>query len=212
VLFPHASTNPSSYNIDQCMQSFKKAVQLSGGENIGSSNYFLSNGFEALKTGMQKKFVKNVHELIVAYYREKKSNIKKKQRKLIPGQVPHIRYGMHTAIYSVITSNDYAKSIERLSESYVLLKQSTAGVSHKHGSDEKRDNADILAMVILGMLLQSNQLAKFIEFHRSHFRFFQKEMSAVKPQMRLEEMKWRSCWFQMIGSLLQRYYNQQGGL
>ena len=62
------------------------AVQLSGDEHIKSSNYFLSNGFEALKTGMQKKFVKNVYELIVSYYREKKNNIKRKQKKLINGQ------------------------------------------------------------------------------------------------------------------------------
>lgn len=105
------------------MQSFRKAVQLSGDENIKSSNYFLSNGFEALKTGMQKKFVKNVHELLVSYYREKKNNIKRKQKKLIVSQPPHIRYGMHMALYSLITANDFTKSIEKLDASYQLLKQ-----------------------------------------------------------------------------------------
>jgi len=87
ILFPQAQPGHSniSYNIDQCMTSFRRAVQLSGDEHIKSSNYFLSNGFEALKTGMQKKFVKNVYELIVSYYREKKNNIKRKQRKLIGG-------------------------------------------------------------------------------------------------------------------------------
>lgn len=69
------------------MTSFRRAVQVSGDENIKSSNYFLSNGFEALKTGMMKKFVKNVHELVVSYYREKKNNIKRKQKKLIQGQL-----------------------------------------------------------------------------------------------------------------------------
>ena len=34
---------------------------------------------------MMKKFVKNVYELVVSYYREKKTNIKKKQKKLIAG-------------------------------------------------------------------------------------------------------------------------------
>ena len=75
-----------SYNIDQCMKTFKDAVRLNGDENIKNSNYFLSNGFEALKTGMMKIFVKQVHELIVSYYRDKKNHIKKKQRKLIAGQ------------------------------------------------------------------------------------------------------------------------------
>ena len=89
------------------MTSFRRAVQLSGDENIKSSNYFLSNGFEALKTGMHKKFVKNVYEQIVSYYREKKNNIKRKEKKLIGGQPQHIRYQMHSALYSIITSNDY---------------------------------------------------------------------------------------------------------
>ena len=88
ILFPQAQPGHSqiSYNIDQCMTSFRRAVQLSGDEHIKSSNYFLSSGFEALKTSMQKKFVKNVYELIVSYYREKKNNIKRKQKKLIGGQ------------------------------------------------------------------------------------------------------------------------------
>ena len=79
-------------------------------------------------------------------------------------------------------------------------------------NDEKRDNADVLAMTILSLQLQSNQLNKFIEFYRNHFRHFQKEMATLKPELRIDEMKWRSCWFNMMGKLLERYYKQQGGL
>ena len=100
------------------MTSFRRAVQVGGEENIKTSNYFLSSGFEALKTGMMKKFVKNVHELVVSYYREKKNNIKRKQKKLIAGQPQHIRYQMHAALYSLVTSNDFAKSIEKLDSAY----------------------------------------------------------------------------------------------
>ena len=161
---------------------------------------------------MQKKFVKNVHDLVVSYYRDKKGNIKRKQKKLIVGQVPHIRYGMHMALYSLITSNDFAKSIEKLDASYQLLKSASLGAGHRHTGDEKRDCADVLAMVILGLYLQSNQLQKFLQFYRDHFRIFQKEMSTVRAEQRPEEMKWRGCWFHMMGTLLERYYNQQGGL
>ena len=113
---------PVSYNMDQCMASFRRAAQLNGDDNIKSSNYFLQNGFEGLKTpGMMRKFVKSVHELIVSYYREKKNNIKRKQRRLLPNQMQFIRYGMNSALYSLITSNDYAKSIERLREAYNQL-------------------------------------------------------------------------------------------
>lgn len=67
-------------------------------------------------------------------------------------------------------------------------------------------------MSILTLYLQSNELKKFIEFYRNHFRYFQKEMMTLRAELRCEEMKWRACWFHMIGTLMQRYYNQQGGL
>jgi len=55
-------------------------------------------------------------------------------------------------------------------------------------------------MTILSLYLQSNQLPKFIEFYRNHFKAFQKDMaSLLKGQLRIEEMKWRSCWFNTIG-------------
>ena len=79
-------------------------------------------------------------------------------------------------------------------------------------NDEKRDNADVLAMTILSLLLQSKQLDEFIEFYRVHFRTFQKDMALIKAEHRSEEMKWRACWFQMIGKMLMEYYNRQGGL
>jgi hypothetical protein len=73
---------------------------------------------EQLKTIYQKKFNKNVNELVVAYYREKKENIKKKIRKLISGQIQFIRYTMKSALYSLVTSNDYSKSIKRIQMAY----------------------------------------------------------------------------------------------
>jgi hypothetical protein len=64
-------------------------------------------------------------------------------------------------------------------------------------------------MIILSLYLQSNQLSKFIEFYRLHFRNFQKDMaSLLKGSLRIEEMKWRSCWFHTMGQLLERYYKQ----
>lgn len=61
-------------------------------------------------------------------------------------------------------------------------------------------------MSILSLYLQSNQLSKFIEFYRNHFRTFQKDMASLKPDFRIDEMKWRSCWFNTMGKLLERYY------
>ena len=84
ILFPLPG---DGINIDECRSSFKRAVQLSGDENIRSSNYFLGEGLEKLKTGMAKKFAKDVNGLAVSYYREKKNKIKKKTARLIVGQI-----------------------------------------------------------------------------------------------------------------------------
>jgi len=51
IMFP---LNNESVNVEECRGSFKKAVQLSGDEHIKSSNYFLSTGFDSLRTTMQK--------------------------------------------------------------------------------------------------------------------------------------------------------------
>ena len=49
-------------------------------------------------------------------------------------------------------------------------------------SDEKRENADILAMIILSLYLQWGNLNKFIEIYRQHIRDFQKIMANLKPE------------------------------
>jgi hypothetical protein len=36
---------------------------------------------------MQKKFAKNINDLLIQYYREKKDIVKRKQKKLLAGQI-----------------------------------------------------------------------------------------------------------------------------
>ena len=64
---------------------------------------------------MQKKFASNVYDLIIKYYREKKDIVKRKQAKQIKG-LTHIqvRLNLKRALYSLITSSDYNKTIKRL--------------------------------------------------------------------------------------------------
>lgn len=52
----------------------------------------------------------------------KKENVKIKVKKLIVGQIQHVRYMMKSALYSLLTSNDYSKSIKRIQSAYTLLK------------------------------------------------------------------------------------------
>ncbi len=188
IMFPY---NNDTVNVEECKNSFKKAVQLSGDEHIKSSNYFLSTGFDSLKTTMQKQFSKKVNDLVVSYYREKKENVKKKVKKLIVGQIQHIRYTVKQSLYSLITSCDYNKSTRKCQEAYKLLKQQSASNSRGSGGDERRDNADIIAIVILKNLLMSNQLSKFLEFYKEHFFSWQYNIVGVKSVFKYEEIKWR---------------------
>jgi len=50
----------------------------------------------------------------------------------------------------------YDKSINRLNEAYQIIRNSMMGGSAKIGMEEKRDNADVLAILILKMRLNSN--------------------------------------------------------
>ena len=73
--------------MEECKNSFRRTASLCEEYISKSSIYFLQNGLEQLKGVQQKKFAKNVNELVIAYYREKKENIKRKVKKLIAGQI-----------------------------------------------------------------------------------------------------------------------------
>ena len=123
--------------------------------------------------------------MVVQYYREKKENVKKKVKKLIVGQIQHIRYLVKSSVYSLITSCDYNKSTKKATEAYKLLRQTGSK------TEERRENADIIAVFILKNHLMSNQLTKFLEFYKEHFFSHQNNITSLKPANRYEEIKWR---------------------
>jgi hypothetical protein len=95
--------------------------------------------------------------LVISYYREKKDIVKKKEKKLLGGQIQKVRYLMKMSLFSLITSRDYNKTIKRLLEAYGILKSTLmGGINTRVGLDERRENADILAVLILKMRLSSN--------------------------------------------------------
>jgi hypothetical protein len=75
----------------------------------------------------------------------------------VQGQHEHVRYNMKQAIYSLLTTNDYSKCMKKLEESYNQLKASSlVAQSSRMAIDERRDNADILALMYLSMCFKSN--------------------------------------------------------
>lgn len=68
-------------SVDEKITSLKRAVASRGDDNI-KTFFLLTSGFDGLKN-IAKKFVKNVNDLAMTYYREHKFQIKKKQKKLI---------------------------------------------------------------------------------------------------------------------------------
>lgn len=67
---------------------------------------------------IQKKFIKNINDLAYNYYREKKFQIKKKQKKLIKEQIENIRYNFRHGVYSAFTKSDVLKPIKYMKEAY----------------------------------------------------------------------------------------------
>lgn len=67
-------------NIEESKNQFKNSVRLVADEYIKTANYFLQTGLESLKTTMQKKFAKNINDLLIQYYREKKISLRESKR------------------------------------------------------------------------------------------------------------------------------------
>jgi hypothetical protein len=85
ILWP---TKDYGVNMNECQKSLQRVMQTQE-ECISKSNlYFLLSGFDQLRSLQQaKKFSKTIHELCIAYYRQKKENVKNKIKKLIVGQI-----------------------------------------------------------------------------------------------------------------------------
>jgi hypothetical protein len=92
-------------SVEEKITSLKRAVAQRGDDNI-KTFFLLTTGFEGLKN-IAKKFVKNLNDLCFTYYREKKMNIKKKQKKLIKEQIENIRLSFKHGIFSAYTKNEY---------------------------------------------------------------------------------------------------------
>lgn len=92
VLWPNKDYG-HGLSMDECKNSLKRTLSACSEYYISrSAVYFLPNGLEQLRNIQQKKFSKNVHELLVQYYRCKKDNLKIKLKRLIGGQIQFVRY------------------------------------------------------------------------------------------------------------------------
>ena len=50
-----------------------------------------------------------------------------------------------------------------------------------------------------------------MEFYRLHFKEMQRDISAVGSLIKIDELRWRSNWFYLMGYMLEQYYNRRGG-
>ena len=55
-------------------------------------------------------------------------------------------------------------------------------------------------------------MKQFVEMFRLHYSYFQKDLAVLRPELRFDEIKWRSNWFHIAGEILERYYNKMRGL
>lgn len=115
-----------------------------------------------------------------------------------------MRYFLKKGLYSLITSADYNKAVEKELQSYHTVKAMQGG--SRQSMNERRENADILAILILKAHLSSGQMQKFIDFFREHFYSYQSNMAQLKWQLCFEEQRWRANWFRIMGTLLENHY------
>jgi len=64
----------------------------------------------------------------------------------------------------------------------------------KTSFEEKRENADIMAIKICQMLISHDNHQGFLEMYRQHFYTYQVKPNQVKREARFEEFKWRANW------------------
>jgi hypothetical protein len=193
--------------VDEKITSLKRAVAARGEDNI-KTFFLLTTGFEGLKN-IGKKFVKNVNDLAHTYYRERKFNVKKKQKKLIKEQIENVKYSFKHGLYSAFTKSpqDYMVPVKYLKEAYVQLRQSVGNSGARTSFEEKRENADLISLKICQMMLQHGNYAGLLEQFRAHFYSFQSapRLSTLKKEQRYEELKWRGNQMRIMNQLLEIY-------
>ena len=91
--------------VDEKITSLKKSLAASGQENI-KTFFLLTSGYEGLKN-IAEKIGRNLSGLCNNYYRERKFQVKKKQKKLIKEQIENIRYSFKHGIFSAYTKQDF---------------------------------------------------------------------------------------------------------
>jgi hypothetical protein len=150
-------------SVDEKIVSLKRAVAARGEDNI-KTFFLLTSGFEGLRN-IAKKFVKNINDLAFTYYRERKLDVKKKQKKLIKEQIENIRYSFKHGIYSAYTKQpaDYLTPIKYMREAYAQLRSSVGNSGARTSFEEKRDNADLITLKLSQMCISHGNLGGFLE-------------------------------------------------
>ena len=178
--------------MDEKITSLKRAVASRGAENDNIKTFFLlTAGMDGLKN-IAKKFVKNIHDLAFQYYRERKFNVKKKQKRLIKEQIENIRYSFKHGIFSSYTKLDFKVPVSYMKEAYNQLRLSIGNSGARTPFEEKRENADLMTIKICLMYISNDNYQGFIEQFRQHFFSFQTKMSLLRREQRYEELKWRA--------------------
>lgn len=117
-----------------------------------------------------------------------------------------MRFLVKEALYNITYRCDYSKALKRLIEAYNLLLQGSIAVSalgvKRQITEEQRDNADIVAVIVLKMYLSSNQKARFLDFFKAHFLQF--KFRAIN----FEELKWRANWFNLVATMLEAHHRK----
>lgn len=113
-------------------------------------------------------------------------------------QIENIRYSFKHGIFSMFTKQDPTKPIKYMREGYNQLKQSVGNSGVRTSYEEKRENADLMAIKICQSLIVSGNHQAFLEMYRAHLYTYQTKINLLRKEQRFEEIKWRANWMRIV--------------
>ena len=187
--------------VDEKISSLRRVTSNSEHADVLKMFFLITNGYDGLKN-IGKKFTKILTEQVSNAYKEAKTKVKKKLKKVTREQKECVRYTFEKGLFSEVLKGP-EKAIKAVKEAYFLLRLSLSNINEPAPHEEKRENADVIVIKLLQLHLILGNTKEFYEVFREHFYMYQLKIGSLKSENKHEEFLWRANLFRAAGELLE---------